>query len=178
MRVPCSGDAAQVPRNRPDPIGPFPPVRQFQRHAAVGTSLESVVPLRQFLAGNLAVGLDGCDHVPPLLANPFHQLRGGVPRIEQHVHRMTLGERRKELLQHLLRQVQLAVVAQLVLRAATVEPPDGCGTHIQTPQQREMILPPMNTQDDVIAAPHDPPLIMVKMPINALELACTLVLGG
>src|SRR5262249_39301937 len=47
-----------------------------------------------------------------------------------------------------------------------------------TPQQGKMKLAPMNAQDDVIATPDRPPLVMVEMPIDALELACALILVG
>ena len=132
------------------------------------------MPLRQLLAGQLAIGLDGRDYVPALLANPFHQLGRGVPRVEQHVHGIRFGEERNHLLQHLTRQFQLALVAQLGVLAAAVESPDGAFAQIRTPRQGEMKGSPMNAQDDMIAGLDGSLLVMIEMPIDALESAVCL----
>ena len=79
------------------------------------------------------------------------------------------------LLQHLLHQFQLAVVAQLLVFTLTIQPPN-CGfTQVQTPQQGEMISPPMNTQDDMITAPNGP-LELGKINLNRRHGNCIVLL--
>ena len=86
------------------------------------------------------------------------------------------GEVGKHLLQHLTRQFQLALVAELGVLASAVESPNGLFTQIRTPQQGEMKDSPMNAQDDMVARLDSPLLVMVEMPIDALELACPFIL--
>ena len=78
--------------------------------------------LRNLISTDLPIFLDRAHKVPATRANPFQQLVGGIPRIEQHPDLHTTGHRapgtgqmRPHFLQHLHNQVRFADKSQLLV---------------------------------------------------------------
>src|SRR5271156_6016777 len=83
-----------------------------------------------------------------------------------------------DLLQHLPRQFQFAAVSQFGVLAAAIEPPNRAFAQVQTPRQGEMKRPPMNAKDDMTAGLDRSMLVVIEMPIDAVEPASAFVLGS